>query len=90
MKFATFILLTEIVAAAVALLASFASAPNYGMLFAVGLVAGLISIGCAIYLYWSGSRLFLAGLVPGILALYVICDVMLRGFAGIRVFDVFR
>ncbi|MDP1837161.1 MAG: hypothetical protein Q8N31_10520 [Reyranella sp.] len=89
MKFAAFILFIEIVAAIVALMSSLVGAPNYGMLFAISMAAGLVAVGCVIYLYCSGSRLFLAGLVPGLLALYVICDVVLRRFAGIRVLDLF-
>lgn len=91
MKTSLAIFILAAITSSISVIASLASAPTYGMLFIIGIVTSLAAIGCVAYLYYFADFVwFLAGIVPGVVAVYVISDVMLRRFAGFRVFDMFN
>jgi hypothetical protein len=89
MKIPILLLIIASIGAGIAAAANLASAPSYGLLFMIGVVAGAVSLCCTIFLYRTGLRWLFAGLLPGGVALYSIVDIALRYFAGVRLLDMF-
>jgi predicted membrane metal-binding protein len=89
MKTPLIVVFVEIIAAVVAVLSSLASAITYEPVFILGLVAGIIAVGCVTYLYFVNLNWFLWGLIPAILGIYAMSDVILRYSIGVRVLEIF-
>lgn len=68
--------------------ASFASAPQYGYLFATTIVCDLIALSFFVHLFRLGGGWMIAALLPSVFVLYTFADVVLRILWGARVLDV--
>lgn len=69
---------------------SLASATTYVLPFFVSITAAIAALACLAYLYYIKARLFAAGLLPGVLAVYALVDVGLRWSVGVRLLDLVR
>jgi len=90
-KMKVLLLILGIVATVIATAASFASAANYQVefaLFALTLGCNVFAIACFAYFGWVGGRIWTI-LVPVLLIVYTSADVILRMTLGIRVLDMF-
>ncbi len=86
------LLLLSWVMACIAVLASLitpATPEAYKQLLMTAVICGLISIGCMVYLTYSGSRWFYIAIISSVLSMCAMTDFLLRSFLQLRLLDLF-
>ena len=76
--------------ALIGMAASFASAPQYGYLFATTIVCDLIALSLFVYLFRLGGGWRIVALLLSVPVFYTFADIVLRILWGTRVLDILR